>query len=46
MRYIQVTGTDLKPSSIVMGGICAVEGPPDEPFQLLDQYREAGGRCV
>lgn len=46
MKYVQVPGTDLAPSSVVMGSICNIEGPVDDAYRILDMYRDAGGNML
>ncbi len=46
MRYVQISGTDLKTAAIVMGSICSVEGSVENAWKILDMYREAGGNML
>ena len=46
MRYIDVPETDLRPSALIIGAVCAVEGDPGDSFRLLDIFRDAGGNMI
>lgn len=46
MKYIQIPDTELKPSALVMGSICNIEGEVDGAYRILDMYRDAGGNML
>ena len=46
MKYLSIQNTDLKPSVIIIGSVCAVEGDTDEAFRMLDIFIEAGGNII
>ena len=46
MRYMDIPGTGLKPSAIIIGAVCAVESDTKDAFRMLDIFREAGGNII